>query len=198
MAAKKKARVTKSAPGELTPKQQRFCDEYLLDGNGGRAAEAAGYGARNARRQAYRMLQRPHIIAYIEQRRGSISRRLELQAEDILQKLELAVDLDPLEYFNVGARGRLTLRRLDQIPPEVRRQISELKVAKDGHITLRLASKERALELLARIKGMLVQKHQVSGPDGGPIEFGVKAHVHYYFPGPGRVTPKPKPTEEES
>jgi len=39
----------------LTAKQQRFVDEYLVDGNGARAAIAAGYGRAGARVRAHRL-----------------------------------------------------------------------------------------------------------------------------------------------
>lgn len=39
----------------LTAKQQRFIAEYLVDGNGARAAIAAGYGRAGARVRAHRL-----------------------------------------------------------------------------------------------------------------------------------------------
>ena len=38
-----------SRPTDLTPKQTRFIDEYLVDRNGAQAAIRAGYSARSAR-----------------------------------------------------------------------------------------------------------------------------------------------------
>ena len=40
---------------QLTAKQQRFVSEYLVDGNGARAAVAAGYGRAGARVRAHRL-----------------------------------------------------------------------------------------------------------------------------------------------
>jgi hypothetical protein len=42
-------------PLTLTAKQQRFIAEYLVDGNGARAAIAAGYGRAGARVRAHRL-----------------------------------------------------------------------------------------------------------------------------------------------
>jgi phage terminase small subunit len=41
---------------ELTPKQQRFCEEYVVDCNGTQAAIRAGYSEKTAVEQASRLL----------------------------------------------------------------------------------------------------------------------------------------------
>lgn len=50
---------------ELTDKQERFCQEYLLDLNGTQAAIRAGYSKRSARSIAEELLQKPHVRACI-------------------------------------------------------------------------------------------------------------------------------------
>ena len=42
--------------GELTNKQEFFCDEYLVDFNATRAAKVAGYSEKTARSQGQRLL----------------------------------------------------------------------------------------------------------------------------------------------
>ena len=39
--------------GELTEKQKRFAEEYLIHGNATKAAEVAGYSVRTAKRAGY-------------------------------------------------------------------------------------------------------------------------------------------------
>ena len=41
---------------ELTAKQQRFCEEYLIDLNATQAAVRAGYSAKTANEQGSRLL----------------------------------------------------------------------------------------------------------------------------------------------
>jgi phage terminase small subunit len=43
----------RNLPAILTQKQQRFVAEYMVDGNGSRAAIAAGYGHAGARIRAF-------------------------------------------------------------------------------------------------------------------------------------------------
>ena len=46
---------------ELTPKQERFCQEYMKDLNGTQAAIRAGYSKETARQQAQRLLTKVYI-----------------------------------------------------------------------------------------------------------------------------------------
>ncbi len=64
MAAPKEAESTQ---GELTEKQRKFCEEYVFDWNGARAARAAGYSEDAAKEIAYENLTKPHVRAYIEE-----------------------------------------------------------------------------------------------------------------------------------
>lgn len=60
---------------KLTPKQKLFCDEYLIDRNGTRAALAAGYKKRSAAEIASENLNKPNISKYIEERAQKIAEK---------------------------------------------------------------------------------------------------------------------------
>ena len=53
--------------GELTDKQKRFCEEYLVDSNATQAAIRARYPKRSAPSIGYENLQKPKIQRYISQ-----------------------------------------------------------------------------------------------------------------------------------
>jgi phage terminase small subunit len=72
----------------FSAKEERFMAEYLIDGNGDRAATAAGYSASNARSQAYQMLRKPRIKAEINRRTKLLSAKLQLTAEKVLGDIE--------------------------------------------------------------------------------------------------------------
>lgn len=59
--------------GELTDKELRFIDEYLIDCNGTRAASAAGYEGTNIRIVASRLLQKLTISRILAERRKQLS-----------------------------------------------------------------------------------------------------------------------------
>lgn len=56
------------ADKKLTAKQQRFCDEYLIDLNATQAAIRAGYSERTAKSIGNENLTKPDLKAYIEKR----------------------------------------------------------------------------------------------------------------------------------
>ena len=53
---------------KLTPKQQRFVEEYCVDFNGTQAAIRAGYSKNTATEQASRLLRNVNIQAAIKER----------------------------------------------------------------------------------------------------------------------------------
>lgn len=78
---------------ELSPRQAKFVDEYLIDGNGTQAAIRAGYGAAGARVAAYRLLTNVAVSSLIEARRQADATRLCIDRENVLAGLLEAVEM---------------------------------------------------------------------------------------------------------
>lgn len=79
--------MTKEKPKKLTPRQQRFVEEYLVDLNGTQAAIRAGYSAKSAGRQALELLQKTLIVSAVAQAQKGRSERLQLSADMVAQEL---------------------------------------------------------------------------------------------------------------
>lgn len=75
----------------MTPKQQRFIAEYLIDLNATKAAERAGYSKRTARQMGAENLSKPVIAAAIEKNRVKVAERAEVTREWIVEQLRLNV-----------------------------------------------------------------------------------------------------------
>ena len=76
----------------LTQKQQRFVAEYMVDGNGSRAAIAAGYGHAGARVRAHRLTRdNVAVQAEIRARQGVDSQRLQMERQDVIAGLLEAI-----------------------------------------------------------------------------------------------------------
>lgn len=71
----------------LTPKQQRFVDEYLIDLNATQAAIRAGYAAKTANREGSRLLSNVDISHAIATKAANTAERLDLSAERVLRGL---------------------------------------------------------------------------------------------------------------
>ena len=68
----------------LTPKQQRFVEEYLVDFNGAQAAIRAGYNKRSAKEIASENLTKPNIAVEIEAGMKALTAETELTVQQIV------------------------------------------------------------------------------------------------------------------
>lgn len=71
--------------GKLTPKQERFVEEYLVDLNATRAAERAGYSARTANEQGARLLVNVSVQKAIQAAKLNRAQKVAVSAEDVLR-----------------------------------------------------------------------------------------------------------------
>lgn len=72
---------------KLTPKQQRFCDEYLIDLNATQAAIRAGYSKRSARQIADRNMSNVDIKSYIKERMKQKEKELIADQDEVMRYL---------------------------------------------------------------------------------------------------------------
>ena len=75
---------------ELTDKQQRFCEEYLIDLNATQAAIRAGYSENTAQQIGSENLSKPVIQQYISKYKESKSKELNITLNDMLE-IELSI-----------------------------------------------------------------------------------------------------------
>ena len=72
---------------KLTPKQQRFVDEYLIDLNATQAAIRAGYSEKTARDIGCENLAKPNIAKVIEEAQEKLSNKAQVTVEMVVQGL---------------------------------------------------------------------------------------------------------------
>lgn len=71
----------------MTAKQQRFCDEYLIDLNATQAAIRAGYNPNSAGAMGAENLKKPYIKEYIEARMAEKESQLIADQDEVLKYL---------------------------------------------------------------------------------------------------------------
>jgi len=155
----------------LTPKQQRFVEEYLVDLNGTQAAIRAGYSAKTAQEQSSRLLSKAIIQNAVSERQKKISEKIEVTVERVVREYARVAFLDPRKIFT-GDGG---LKPIQEIDDETVAAIAGVESAdlyegygdeRERVGTLRkvkLADKVRALDSLAKHLGMFVDKVEHSG-----------------------------------
>ena len=72
----------------LTPKQQRFVAEYLIDLNATQAAIRAGYSKHTANEQGSQLLAKLSVREAVTAGQASLADKAQFTAEDILRDLE--------------------------------------------------------------------------------------------------------------
>jgi phage terminase small subunit len=100
----------------LSHKQQRFCNEYLLDMNATAAAIRAGYAPQSAYNQGSRLLALPQAQEYILQAQQKFASELDLFSHTLMRELKqlLHASSDDL----IDSQGNL--KRASEVPAHVR------------------------------------------------------------------------------
>lgn len=71
----------------MTPRQQKFCDEYLISGNATEAAIKAGYSRKTAKQTGSENLSKPDLRAYIDEQLAKIHSVKIADAEEVMKYL---------------------------------------------------------------------------------------------------------------
>ena len=126
----------------MTPKQKRFCDEYLIDTNATQAAIRAGYSEKTAYSIGNENLNKPELRAYIDERLA------EMQSKKIADATEV------MRYLTSVLRGESQSSVLAMCGDGCQEVIEKAPDEKE---------KLKAAELLAKRYGLLTEKMNVTG-----------------------------------
>lgn len=108
----------------LLPKQERFCQEFLIDLNQTQAAIRAGYSKRTASNTSFKLMQHERIRRRIQILMNRRSDRIEIDQDTVLQECAIVALSDIGELFD--QRG--ALKAIWEVPELTRRAISSVEV----------------------------------------------------------------------
>jgi len=169
-------------------RQERFCQEYMLDLNATQAYMRAGYKAKNANVAgvlAHRLLRDAKVDARLKYLEDERARLVGLTGETILRGLYEIATVDLADAMD----DKGNWLPVNKMPPHVRRCLigvdvvemaggMAIEVGKPGsdgaesggiaHVSLhtkklKVADKLKAWELLAKHKGLVTERKEVSG-----------------------------------
>lgn len=168
---------------QLTDKQKLFCHHYVINGhNATQAYLSAGYhvtDAKDAGTAASQLLAKPHIKAEITKLIGYQLVRLDITHERVLYELACMAFFDIADVLTDEGK----LKPVSEIPEHARRALAnfdleEIFMGKGeerihvGHLKkFKVHAKDKALELLMKYQGMLVEK--VEHEHKGTVEVAV-------------------------
>ena len=103
------------ADEKLTPKQKRFCEEYLKSANASEAAKKAGYSLKTAPFIGAENLKKPQISAYIKHRMGEQEAALVADANEVLQFYSAVMRGEVKDQFGMDASLSDRLKAADSL-----------------------------------------------------------------------------------
>jgi phage terminase small subunit len=110
---------------KLTPKQEFFCREYIVDLNATQAAVRSGYSEKTANRIASQLLSKLDIQTFIAELMGKRNESVDISAEYVLKRLKEIDELDVIDILNDDLDG---FKRLSEWPKSWRTSISGLDI----------------------------------------------------------------------
>lgn len=113
--------------GKLSPKKEKFVNEYLKDSNAAQAAIRAGYSEKTARSQGQRLLTNVDIKKEIAERNKKVNEKYAIDHDSIRQELA------KLAFISFSRLG-------------------------DKETGIKAQDKIKALDCLAKMEGMYIQK----------------------------------------
>jgi phage terminase small subunit len=137
----------------LTTKQDAFCQEYLKDLNGTRAAIRAGYSKKGAHVQAAQLLSNPNVSTRLQELKAQRSQRTQIDADWVLRRLEQDSAADIADLYDEEGK----LKAVKDWPKAFRTGlvagVETAQIGEGGVITVKkvkLADRARYLEMIGR------------------------------------------------
>lgn len=138
---------------KLTLKQQRFCDEYLIDLNATQAAIRAGYSEKTARQTAAENLSKPYIREYIDKRLAEKEAELIADQDEVLQTLTRVLRRQEMDTVVVTCKERSS--GYDKNGKKV---IIEKEVPQLVQVPTKVSDLNKAAELLGKRYALFTDK----------------------------------------
>lgn len=161
------AKRTKQRP--LTAKQEKFCQEYMIDLNATQAAIRAGYAAKSVNTDRLcniigtQNLVKISVKAEIQRLKAERSERTEIKADDVVLELAKIGFSNIEDYLDVDEDGETHLKNFDDIERNVLAAVESIKISttknKDDSreyttTQFKLCSKLSALDQLGKHLGI--------------------------------------------
>lgn len=153
---------------EMTDKQLRFVEEYLIDLNAKQAAIRAGYSPKSAEKIGPQLLEKTRVHELIDREMAKRSRRTGISQDRVLLELARIGFCDASDVIDLNS-GNIR----EDITKEDSKCIQKIKTrtmtTPNGSTIVEqevtMCDKEKALELIGKHLGMFKDKVEVSGID---------------------------------
>jgi phage terminase small subunit len=155
---------------KLDDKERLFVEGYLQTLNKREAARQAGYTESSAVRYAHEIFRRPHVREAIEH---LLRTRSGVTKTWLVDKLAAIIETNLADVAEWNELGDLVFKLPSELTDEQRVAVAEIvseRTKLGNTVKVKLYDKMSAMAHLAKLLNMLVDRSEISGPDGGPVE----------------------------
>ena len=110
---------------KLTKKEERFCQEYLIDLNSAQAAIRAGYSKNSAYAIGFENLRKPKILASLQEPLQRLTDKYEITVDRVLRECAYIAFQDPANLFDKNGN----LKEIPELEESTRRAIDRIEVS---------------------------------------------------------------------
>jgi len=166
---------------DLTPRQIRLCQEYMIDFNGQDAAIRAGYAENDAKVVASFTFAKPHVKAYLKELQSHTAKVLQISREKVLSTLSAMAFFDPANFYDENGN----LKPIKELDKETAKALTSFEVSEDSEniegsdlklissrtAKIRLCDRRAALDMISKILGYYAPiKIASTDPKGNAIK----------------------------
>lgn len=166
----------------LTPKQERFAREYVIDLNATQAAIRAGYSPKTAPAAASRLLTNVKVQELVATLRAKTADKLDITRERIMAEYAKLAFADMADFGEWDEHGASRLRASKDLGDKtaavseitVRESLGSEDEAPSRLVKFKLHPKREALDSICKMQGWFApEKRELSGPNGTPLAVAV-------------------------
>jgi phage terminase small subunit len=143
----------------LTPKQQKFVDEYLVDLNATQAAIRAGYSSTNADKIGSQLLGKTRVSEAIQQAMQKRGQRTGVTQDQVIRQLAKVAFLDIRDVVTWDEKS-IRIRPSADVDGTVLTEVSETMTESGWTKKIKIADRMRALELLGKHLGTFIPEQE--------------------------------------
>ena len=172
---------------KLTPRQERFVQEYLIDLNATQAAIRAGYAPKTANREGSRLLSNAVIASAVQKGRAKMAERAQIDQDWVLRQWQAIAEADPRDLVQYlrgpcpdcwdepheepspscakcggHGKGHVVLTDTRRLSPAAAKLYAGVQLGREG-IKVNMRDQDAALVNIARHLGMFKDSLELKG-----------------------------------
>lgn len=148
---------------KLTPKQKRFCNEYLIDLNATQAAIRAGYSKKTSYAIGQENLKKVEIQNYMQKIMNEKEDDLIASQDEVLQYLTRVMRREEKESVVITKKVETTNWILNELTGKKDKQVVKEEVAEIVEIPTKVSDANKAAELLGKRYVLFTDKMDIEG-----------------------------------